>query len=84
VRLFWNQEVHTDREVMANRPDIIIKKQKKEKCTMTDASILDDRNAIQKKAENKIKIQGFMLRDITTKVEHEMYDNTGSNWSRPE
>ena len=25
VTVLWNQAVHTDREVMANRPDIIIK-----------------------------------------------------------
>jgi hypothetical protein len=26
--VLWNQEVHTDREVMANRPDIIITNRK--------------------------------------------------------
>jgi hypothetical protein len=30
VTVFWNQGVHTDREVMANRPDIIIKNKKRE------------------------------------------------------
>jgi len=30
VTVLWNQAVHTDREVRANRPDIIIKKQKRE------------------------------------------------------
>jgi len=29
VTVFWNEAVHTDREVTANRPDIIIKKQKR-------------------------------------------------------
>jgi hypothetical protein len=28
VTVLWNQAVHTDREVKANRPDIIIKKRK--------------------------------------------------------
>jgi len=28
VRVLWNQAVHTDREVTANRPDIIIKNNK--------------------------------------------------------
>jgi hypothetical protein len=31
VTVFWNQAVHTDREVTANRSDIIIKNQKKRK-----------------------------------------------------
>ena len=30
VTLLWNQAVHTDREVTANRPDIIIKNKKRE------------------------------------------------------
>ena len=30
VTVLWNQAVHTDREVTANRPDIIIKKKKRE------------------------------------------------------
>jgi hypothetical protein len=30
VTVLWSQAVHTDREVTANRPDIIIKKQKRE------------------------------------------------------
>jgi hypothetical protein len=28
VTMLWNQAVHTDREVTANRPDIIIKNKK--------------------------------------------------------
>ena len=35
VTVLWNQAVHTDREVTANRPDIIIKN-KKEKTMHTD------------------------------------------------
>jgi hypothetical protein len=30
VTVLWNQTVHTDREVTANRPDIIIKNKKRE------------------------------------------------------
>ena len=31
VTVLWNQAVHTDREVTANRPDIIIQNKKREK-----------------------------------------------------
>ena len=31
VTVLWNQVVHTDREITANRPDIIIKNKKKRK-----------------------------------------------------
>ena len=34
VTVLWNQAVHTDREVTANRPDIIIKNKKEKTCTL--------------------------------------------------
>ena len=51
----WNQAVLTDREVTANRPDIIIKKQKEKTCTLIDVAIPADRNVAQKEAEKKLK-----------------------------
>jgi hypothetical protein len=38
VTVLWNQAVHTDREVTANRTDIIIKKREKT-CTLIDVAI---------------------------------------------
>jgi uncharacterized protein YcsI (UPF0317 family) len=29
VTVFWNQGLHTNRDVMASRPDIIVKKKRK-------------------------------------------------------
>jgi len=46
VTVLWNQAVHTDREVTANRPDIIIKK-KEQTCTLIDVAIPADRNVVQ-------------------------------------
>jgi hypothetical protein len=46
-----NQAVHTDREVTANRPDVIIKNNKEKTCTMIDVAIPADRNVVQKEAE---------------------------------
>ena len=51
----WNQAVHTDREVTANRPDIIIKNKKEKICTLIDVAIPADRNVVQKEAEKKLK-----------------------------
>ena len=48
VTVLWNQAVHTDREVTANRPDIIIKNKKEKKCTLIDVAIHPDRNFVQK------------------------------------
>jgi hypothetical protein len=80
VTVLWNQAVHTDREVTANRPDIINKNNKEETCTLIDVAIPADRNVVQKEAETKFKIQEFTYRD-TTNVEPEMYDYTSKNWS---
>ena len=55
VTMLWNQAVHTDREVTANRPDIIIKNKKEKICTLIDVAIPADRNVVQKEAEKKLK-----------------------------
>ena len=60
--MFWNQAVHTDREVTANRPDIIIKNKKKEKtCTLIDVATPADKNVVQKEAENKLKYKTLFI-----------------------
>ena len=79
VTVLWNQALHTDREVTANRPDII--KNKKEKtCTLIDVAIPADRNVREKGSGKDVKIQQFMYRD-TANVEPEMYDHSSNNWS---
>ena len=55
VTVLWNQAVHPDREVTANRPDIIIKNKKEKTCTLIDVAIPADRNVVQKEAEKKLK-----------------------------
>ena len=49
VTVLWNQAVHTDREVTANRPHIITKNKKEKTCTLIDVAIPADRNVMQKK-----------------------------------
>jgi hypothetical protein len=39
VIVLSNQVVHTDREVKANRPDIIIKNKKEKKCVLINVAI---------------------------------------------
>jgi hypothetical protein len=55
VTMLLNQAVHNDREVTANRPDIIIKNKKEETCTLIDLAIRADRNIVQKEADKKLK-----------------------------
>jgi hypothetical protein len=47
--VLWNQAVHTDREVTANRPDIIIKNKKEKTCKLIHVEIPAHRNFVQKK-----------------------------------
>jgi hypothetical protein len=54
VTVLWSQEVHTEREFTANRPDIIIINQKYKTSTPIDVAIPADRNVTQKEAENKL------------------------------
>ena len=61
VTVLWNQEVHTDREVAANRPDIIIKNKKEKTCTLIDVAIPADRNVVQKEAEKKLKYKSLYI-----------------------
>ena len=46
VTVLWTQAVHTDREVTANRPGIIIKNTKEKTCTLIDVAIPADRNVV--------------------------------------
>ena len=57
--MLWNQAVHTDREVTANRPDIIIKNKKEKTCTQIVVAIPADRNVVQKEAEKKLKYRSL-------------------------
>jgi hypothetical protein len=59
VTVLWNQAVHTDTEVTANRPDIIIKYEKEKTCTPIDLAIPADRNVVQKEAENTLKYKKY-------------------------
>jgi hypothetical protein len=57
----WNPAVHTDREVKANRPNVIIKNKKEKTCTLIYAAIPADRNVVQKEAEKKLKYESLCI-----------------------
>jgi len=59
VTVLWNQEVHTDKEVTANRSDIIIKNKKEKTCTLIDVAIHADKNVVQNEAEKKLKYKSL-------------------------
>jgi hypothetical protein len=49
----------TKREVVANRPDVIIKNKKDKIFLLVDEAIPSDRNVIQKETENKLKYKNL-------------------------
>ena len=59
--MLWNQAIHTDREVTANRPDIIIKNRKEKTCTLIDVAIPADRITVQKEAKKKLKYKNLCI-----------------------
>ena len=61
IVMLWNQAVHTDIEVTANRPDIVIKNKKEKTCTLIDVAIPADRNVVQKEAEKKLKYKSLCI-----------------------
>jgi hypothetical protein len=61
ITVLWNQGVQTDGEVLANRPDIIIKNMKDKTCLLTDVAIPSDRNVIQKESEKKLKYKNLSI-----------------------
>ena len=61
VTVLWNQAVHTEREVTANRPDLIIKNKKEKTCTLIDVAIPADRNDVQMEAEKKLKCKSLCI-----------------------
>ena len=60
----WNQQVQTDRTILNNKPDIIIRDNEKGTCMLTDIAISGDRNVI-KKADKILK-----YKDLTIEIQH--------------
>ena len=67
VTILWNQQVQTDRTSPSNKPDIIIRDNKKETCLSIDAEISGDRNVIKKEADKILKYKDL---DIVWTVYH--------------
>jgi hypothetical protein len=69
----------TNRDVLVNRPDIIVRNKKKGICLLIDIAIPSDRNVIKKEARKKLKYKNLKYR-TSVNVEHEMLCHTGNHW----
>ncbi|RZF39723.1 hypothetical protein LSTR_LSTR015627, partial [Laodelphax striatellus] len=61
ITLLWDTQVQTDRTVIANKPDIILKNKKQKHCLLIDVAIPSDYNLIQKVAEKKLKYKDLQI-----------------------
>jgi hypothetical protein len=61
MTVLWNQGIQTDREVVANRPDIIIKNMKDKICLLIDVAIPWNRNVIEKESKKKLKYKNLSI-----------------------
>ena len=59
--VLWDMPVNTDKEIKANRPDIIIKDKIEKKCIMIDMSIPSERNVSIKEVEKLSKYQDLEI-----------------------
>ncbi|KAL1451137.1 hypothetical protein WDU94_003426 [Cyamophila willieti] len=61
VTILYDTQIHTDRTVPANKPDIVIKNLKEKHCTLIDISVPCDKNLISKEAEKKLKYRTLAI-----------------------
>ena len=61
VTLIWDMQVHTDKEIKANKPDIIIKDHINNTCQLIDMTIPSDRNVSIKEVEKLSKYKDLEI-----------------------
>ena len=66
VTILWDMQIHTDRELSANKPDIVIKDHANQCCKLTDVSVPSDRNTLMKVIEKFSKYKDLEI-ETTTK-----------------
>ena len=53
--ILWDMSLHTDREIKANRPDIIVKDKEQKQCHLIDVTVPSERNVSAKEVEKLSK-----------------------------
>jgi hypothetical protein len=61
ITVLWKERMQTDREVLSDRTDIIIKSNKDKICVFVDVAIPSDRKVTQKEAGKKLKYRNFSI-----------------------
>ena len=61
VTILWDKQIHTDRELSANKPDIVIKDHANQCCKLIDVSVPSDRNTLMKVIEKFSKYKDLEI-----------------------
>ena len=57
VTILWDMPINTEKEIKADRPDIVIKDKSKNLCTLIDIAVPSERNVATEEVEKICKIQ---------------------------
>ena len=61
VTILWDMPVHTDRELKANKPDIIVKDKKEKRCMIIDMAVPSEYNTSVKVTEKLSKYKDLEI-----------------------
>ena len=61
VTILWDMPIHTDREIKANRPDIVVKDHQERKCLLIEVSVPTDDNVSLKEMEKLSKYKDLEI-----------------------
>ncbi|KAF7218105.1 putative LOC107393841-like protein [Nothobranchius furzeri] len=61
IAVLWDMPINTDREIMANRPDIVIKNKEEKTCLMIDMTIPSEKNVTTKELEKLSKYKDLEI-----------------------
>ena len=59
--ILWDMLIHTDREIKANRPDIIVKGKEQKQCYLIDMTVPSKRNVSAKEVEKLSKYKDLEI-----------------------
>ena len=73
VTILWDMPIHRDKEIKANRPDIIVIGKSKKQCILIDMAVPSERNVAAKEVEKlpkykDLEIEIFQIWNIKTIV----------------
>jgi len=80
ITILWDMSIQTDREIKANRPDIVIKDKQEKSCLLIDMSIPTEKNTSVKVTERLSKYKDLGI-EIERMWRDEGHNDPSCDWS---